>query len=109
MKIAAPAELNKFWEVHIESWKASGQTQAAYCQKNELVTHQFGYWKRKILMSPSQAAGSKSHDFIQVNPTHLNLMASPSSLALQLPNLMRIEGIQADNMHLLKPLVGILQ
>lgn len=47
-----PAELNPFWQSHIEAWQSSGLSQAAYCKESDLIIHRFGYWKRKLLDTP---------------------------------------------------------
>ncbi len=43
-----PDHLRKIWEIHIERWKQSGQTQVAYCREHGLKPHQFTYWKRRF-------------------------------------------------------------
>jgi len=37
-----------YWQRHVRSCIESGSTQAAYCRQHGLVTHQFGYWFRKL-------------------------------------------------------------
>jgi hypothetical protein len=39
---------NVFWQHHIAQWQVSGVSQAGYCRQQELCTHQFSYWKRKL-------------------------------------------------------------
>lgn len=41
-------ELRKKWEQRISAYKASGLTQAKWCETNEISIHQFKYWLRKI-------------------------------------------------------------
>lgn len=43
------------WKEHIRSWKQSGITQAAYCQKFNLIKHRFTYWKLKLDKNPDFA------------------------------------------------------
>lgn len=38
----------EYWQRHIQRCIETGSTQAAYCRKHDLVTHQFGYWFRKF-------------------------------------------------------------
>lgn len=40
-----------FWKQHIASWQSSGLTQIAYCDKHELKTHQFVYWKKRFVQT----------------------------------------------------------
>ena len=44
----APAEKNRFWQAHIETWKQSGISQTAYCRSKGLSWRSFGYWKKKF-------------------------------------------------------------
>jgi len=36
-----------FWRLHLDQWKASSMSQAAYCRLYGLKAHQFQYWRRK--------------------------------------------------------------
>lgn len=38
----------KFWENHIKQWKASGESQRAYCIKHDLIINRFYDWKHRI-------------------------------------------------------------
>lgn len=42
------AELHEFWRSHVEHWRASGQTKAAYCRAHGLLKHRFSYWHRHL-------------------------------------------------------------
>ncbi len=35
-----------FWEAHVEAWRDSGETQAAYCRRLGLSAITFSGWKR---------------------------------------------------------------
>ena len=48
----APAEKNRFWQAHIETWKQSGIRQTAYCRSKGLSWRSFGYWKKKFFRKP---------------------------------------------------------
>lgn len=39
-------ELRAFWRRHLEYWRTSGQSQAAYCHAHGLTEHRFRYWKQ---------------------------------------------------------------
>ncbi len=43
-----PAEKNRFWQAHIETWKQSGINQSAYCRNKSLPLKSFWYWKKKF-------------------------------------------------------------
>lgn len=47
MNISRP-ERRRFWEKHIEKWKASGVSQVQYCRLNDINIKSFHYWKRRI-------------------------------------------------------------
>jgi len=96
-------EPKKFWTEHVESWQQTDLTQAAYCQKHDLLVHRFGYWKRKLIEPEKQLP--KVHGFVQVKPTP----SYHSSLSIQLPNQFRIEGIDSDNLYLIRQLTELLQ
>src|SRR5690348_697167 len=46
-------ELRKEWEQRIAVFKANGQTQAKWCEANDLKLHQFKYWLKRIADSNS--------------------------------------------------------
>ena len=109
MKTETPSELKSFWEAHLNAWKETRLSQAAYCQKYELHVHRFGYWKRKLI--GAKKPSSKSKGFVHLNPVNINPTSNipAPSLAVQLPNQLRIEGITSDNLRLVKQLTGLLQ
>ena len=39
---------------HIEAWKSSGLTQVQYCQKNNIKSHIFTYYKSKLGYGPAK-------------------------------------------------------
>ncbi len=93
----------KFWTDNIEAWQQSNLTQAAYCQKYDLLVHRFGYWKRKLTEAEKHLP--EAHGFVQVN----SMPTCHSSLSVQLPNQFRIEVIDSDNLFLVKQLTELLQ
>jgi len=109
MKIETPSELKSFWEAHLVAWKETRLSQTAYCQKHQLQVHRFGYWKRKLI--GAKKPSSKSKGFVHLNPINIHPTSNISapSLAVQLPNELRIEGITSDNLELVKQLAGLLQ
>ena len=47
-----------FWKGHVDGWRNSGLTQAAYCRQQGLSLPSFGYWRRtlgKAIASPVSA------------------------------------------------------
>lgn len=102
MNQSDPREQQTFWESHITGWKESQLSQAAYCQTHELAVHRFYYWKRKF-EAKKRPVGSGG--FVPVRP----VIEESSSLTVQLPNQIRIEGIASDNLHLLEVIYGMLR
>lgn len=50
-----------WWKAHLEAWRASGLSQAAYCHRHQLSLASFGYWRGKwrsasMLCAPSTPA-----------------------------------------------------
>lgn len=41
-------ELRQHWEEHIKKQNQSGLSVASYCEREGLIAHQFGYWKKRI-------------------------------------------------------------
>ena len=104
MKAENKTPLQVFWENHINAWKETSLSQAAYCHEHKLQIHRFGYWKRKLINTNVPAVSEPS--FVQVSPVSYSV---DSTLSLQLPNQLRIEGITAENLYLAKELSGLLQ
>ena len=48
MSKSPKSELRKEWEKRIADYKASGQTQAKWCESNDISIHQFRYWMKRI-------------------------------------------------------------
>ena len=42
------AEKRRYWERHIQSWRASGLSQTEYQRQHKLPQWQFFYWKKKL-------------------------------------------------------------
>ncbi len=66
-----------FWQDHIAAWQASGLSQIAYCEQQQLKLTTFTYWRHK--------QSRRSRTFIPVT------VATPSSVAVSLPGGVRIE------------------
>lgn len=42
------SEKRRYWESHIEKWRASGVSQVEYCRLNNVSIKSFRYWKRRV-------------------------------------------------------------
>lgn len=83
-------ELRKQWEQRIASYRASGQTQAKWCEANNIVLHQLKYWLKRIedpaLKSASTVSFTpvviedqtiKQDDFLQVKVGGVSIEVKP--------------------------------
>jgi len=86
------------WRSHIQAWRRSGLSQAAYCRDHDLVCSQFGYWRRKLRSDSRSASG-----FVQV-------MTAPSTggLSVRLPGGVEIKGVDDGNVAVVAELLARL-
>ena len=42
------AHKRRYWEKHVEAWRASGLPQAQYCRRHNLKVHCLVYWRKKF-------------------------------------------------------------
>ena len=89
------AELTEYWQQRVAGWQESGQSQKAYCEANDLNFHQFGYWRRKLL-NQAEAGRQKDSGFV---PVTLRSQTVPTSLSIQLPNGLVLQGIGRENLE----------
>jgi len=43
-----PSHTPEQWQSHIDAWKISGHTQAAYCRAHGIIASVFQYWKKRL-------------------------------------------------------------
>lgn len=72
---------SEFWKPHIEGWRASGLSQAAYCRQHGLDMKRFAYWRRTLASTAAAAS----------TPALLPIMVSDAPVAddrveVRLPN-----------------------
>ena len=97
-------ELAEYWQQQITAWQASGQSQKAFCETNDLNFHRFGYWRRKLL-NRAEARRQKDTGFV---PVTLRSQTVPTSLSIQLPNGLVLQGIANDNLPVVYQLLSTL-
>lgn len=98
-----PSQEHQFWLNHVTQWRASGGTQAAYCKQHELLPHRLSYYKRKFdkPQKPTQSPGFVS---VAVQPA----VSTDNPLTLHLANGLRLSGIGANNIAVVKQLAAVL-
>jgi len=108
METTTRSSLENNWQQHIDTWKISDLSQAAYCKKYQLKPHRFSYWKRKLSASPKSLVPASS-GFIKLIPDNVFSSSKDNSpLCVRLSNHYAIEGIQGSNLHLLPQLIELL-
>lgn len=50
-------EQEAYWQGHIEAWRASGETQRAYCDRQGLKRHSLSYWHCRQVRREAVSAG----------------------------------------------------
>ena len=91
-----------YWANHIKDWKASGETQSHYCRHHDLKPHQLTYWKQVFKSQPQTAQASSSNGFVTLKVTDT---ATPD-VTLHLPNGLRVDGIHAGNLAVIREIIG---
>ena len=97
-------ELAAYWQQQVTGWQASGQSQKAFCNANDLNFHRFGYWRRKLLHL-TDSGSQHASGFV---PVTLSSQTVPTSLSIQLPNGLMLQGITLDNLPLVYQLLSRL-
>jgi len=97
-------ELAEYWQQQVAGWQASGQSQKAFCEANDLNFHRFGYWRRKLL----NRTGTRSQKDSGFVPVTLHSQPVPMALSIQLPNGLVLQGIGRENLELVCQLLSRL-
>jgi hypothetical protein len=97
-----PTDSAAYWQQQIDQWKSSGQSQAKFCQTNDLSYHRFVYWRRKFERGPGgHQEKRESGGFATVDYRH----DANSGLTLSLPNGLVLRGISAGNVSVVRQLL----
>jgi hypothetical protein len=93
------------WREHVSQWSDSGLTRAAYCRVHDLCPHNFSYHKRKDSTGLIPVK-HKPSGFVSVQrlpePQHHD------PLTLHFTNGVRLVGITASNVSVVKQLAELL-
>lgn len=99
---ATSTDLAGYWQQHIDQWKSSGQSQAKFCQANDLPYLRFLYWRRKLEGDTRACRTTQdSGGFATVDYRH----DTHSGLTLSLPNGLVLRGISAGNVSVVRQLL----
>lgn len=88
-----------YWKQHVDAWKRSGESQAAYCRRHQLKAHQMIYWRQ--VFSDDQPFADEG--FLAID---LSGASQASDLTLTLPNGVKISEITSENLRLVRTLIG---
>jgi hypothetical protein len=96
---------HQVWRDHISKWRDANISQQAYCREHQLCPHRFGYYKRTLATDLVPAAPANAGFVsVQVMPE----FNQPESLSLHFNSGLRLSGIGADNLGLVKQLAEVL-
>ena len=79
--MASRSERAGFWRDHVEGWRRSGQTQAAYCAEQGVSVKSLAYWLRRLRKAEGFEP-SEPLTLVAVRPAPDSRSASASAPAL---------------------------
>ncbi len=96
--------LSDYWHHHIQSWQQTDTNQSSYCRAHDLNYHRFTYWRRKLNAPRSDIRQAVLRSgFVPVKA----VSQVSSTLTATLPNGVILQGIAADNLSVVKQLLGL--
>lgn len=101
---ATPTTSQPDWQQLLAEWQQSSLSGAEFCKRQNIVYHQFMYWKKKLISPKSKSEPSKLSRFVRVNPVPLPAM---DELAITLPGGIRITGLNTSNIELVQLLLTL--
>lgn len=96
--------LKTYWREQIDAWRASGETQQAFCRQHELSYHRFTYWRRKLADREKAQRRSPS----ALVSVRYPAVPSETTLSLVLPSGIELRGIALDNLTVVQQLLARL-
>ena len=96
----------RFWENHIESWKAGGLSQARYCRNHQLKPHRFVYWKKKLL--PAQASPVSLVELSMPQPVQLPQRNQSAKLKVAIGDDFKVEVLPGFDPGTLREIISTL-
>jgi hypothetical protein len=102
---ATSEALSGYWQQHIDVWRASSQSQQAFCKAHDLSYTRFMYWRRKLERQP---AGDRDPSSSALVPVIYRPPSTAAGLSLVLPNGLELRGLAEDNLALAQQLLDRL-
>ena len=84
------AERERYWQGHVGAWRASGESQRAYCDRHGLKNHSLSYWHLRQARGTSAPEEGSSLTLIPAVRV-ADAEASSPSLLLAIANGWRLE------------------
>jgi len=85
----APGRTREFWLNHIEQWKRSALSKAAYCQQNDLSAGNFYNWSSKESSSADAHGRNNSTKALKLIPVAVSdNVTNPTTVSIESNGLM---------------------
>lgn len=94
--------VSDFWHEQIHQWQASGLSGAQFCRDHALNYAQFMYWRKKSQTPDNPVPSNGVSGFSRVTR---QAVSPATSLSITLPNGVVIQGVDAQNMSLVRQLL----
>ena len=92
------------WQQRITAWQASGLSQKAWCEREQIPLSSLGYWRKRLRNDESGSDESASPRFIPVSLTE-----SASPVTIRMGGSMTIEISAGIDRGLLRDLLSVLR
>ena len=101
----ASQQTEEYWTDHVETWKASGLTQADYCDQNNIKLNQLVYQKSKRdgKRQPSISTAPSGFATVAISSRH------DGGLKLTFPSGIQLTGIDSGNLVLASHIIETLR
>jgi len=93
-------EKRAYWAKHVKQWNTSGESQSDYCRHHQLKLHQLVYWKQ-VFSTQRKPKPPTENGFVAVKLTRPAMQPAPE-MTIQLPNGIRIESAQSNNLDMIR-------
>jgi len=85
-------KINAQWQRHVEAWRESGLSQAAYCHQQGLKRKTFSVWTRRVEGDVSLNKDAPLELIsVQLKPPSAPVASTPASVMLRLANGVQLE------------------
>lgn len=92
------------WRARIDAYRASGLSGSRFCQSNDLIYHQFVYWRSKFLGTKSVVRPG-GHTGVGGFTQVVIERSTDAELRIELPGGLTIYGIHHQNLDLVQALL----